>query len=650
MRLRSSIRACLLALGVACGLPAAMPSTVRAASVGGPQTYTFVFKDADIHQVAEEILGNSLGVAYRVEPGVAGKMNFSIEQRLTKAQLLAAFEAALSQYDVVMTQEGDTVVLQPRDKATIGASVTTGAERASGIGFQIRAVPVNYGSATEIAAALAKISKADLVLYSSDKLGLILLGGRAEELDNALTTIALFDQSTLSDAHIRFFPLANASAPTVAGDLDDLLKQSGTSSVSIAPMRRLNGIFAFSRSADVLDQIGGWVQKLDVPSKDSSIQVWVYHPHGASAENLVKTLNQVMGTAPELSELSASTSTSATASTSPQPAAPVMSGDGGSTDSGQTPRIVADKDTNSLIINAPEAMRVRIQKILDEIDHEPAQIFIEASILEVTLNKDFNYGVDWSRVSDHGKLQVSSFSSSNTAFAPTAPGFSVNYVGTNISVAIDALSSQSKVKIVSAPKITTVENSPATLEVGDQVPIVTQSAQSTVTTSAALINTIDYRDTGVSLRVTPRITSENRILLDVDQEVSSVAKTVTSGIDSPTISQRKMTSELIVPEGTVVALGGLISSSDSLSDNGVPGLKDIPGLGVLFKGQTRSRDRTELIVLLQAHILRDSADYSVVTTNMSADLRDLMRDGFYTSPANSMNAGQSSLPPRATGP
>ncbi|CAL4869735.1 Secretin XpsD (plasmid) [Asticcacaulis sp. MM231] len=623
---------------VAAPLSVSMPLRAVAQSA---QTYTFVFKDADISQVAEEILGNSLGVAYRVDPGVAGKINFSIEQRLTKAQLLAAFEAALSQYDVVMMQEGQAVVLKPRKSATVGGQITTGTGKASGIGFQIRAVPVNYGSATEIAKALTSVSKSDLVLYSSDKQGLILLGGRADELDNAITTIALFDQSTLSELRIRFYPLSSANASAVATDLTDLIKASGTSSVAIAPMRRLNGIFAFSQSSDVLDHIGQWVQRLDVPSKDQAIKAWVYHPRGASAENLVKTLNAVVGNGSDLMQpsLAGSGTTPATAtSTSSLPAsssAGYTAGQGGA----DGVRIVADKDTNSIIINAPEATRIRLQEVLNEIDHEPAQIFIEASIAEVALTKDLNYGIDWAALASNGHLKVSNYTGDSTSFNPVAPGFSISYVGTDISAAIDALSSQSNVRIVSAPKITTVENTAATLQVGDQVPVVVQSAQSTSSSDTPVINSVDYKDTGVMLKVTPRITSENRIMLQVSQEVSSVVKTVTSGIDSPTINQRKIESSLIVPEGVVVALGGMISSSDSTSDNGIPGLKDIPLVGGLFKGQTHSRGRTELVILLQAKIIRNPTDYGVITANFSADLQELMRQGFLIIPAAAPEAG-----------
>jgi general secretion pathway protein D len=622
---------------------ALLPAMVHAESAtAAPQTYAFVFKDADITQVAEEILGHSLNVSYRVEPGVTGKMNFRIEQRLTRAQLLAAFEAALANYDVVMVKDGETIVLRPRDKAQIGGQISTA--RMTGIGYQIRAIPINYGSASEIAKALETVTHANMVLYSSDKLGLILIGGRAEELDNAATTIALFDQSSLSDSRIRFFPLANASATTVSADLQQLLKASETSSVTIVPMTRLNGIFAFSKSAEVLTQVAGLVTRLDVASTDQSIRVWVYHPRGGSAESLVRTLSMLLG-------LSAGAETQTnTAMTSPLSGASGISGGGGtSTTSGAAgalpqmmpmasaasggvvaggnsdTHIVADKDTNSIIVDAPEATRVRILNVLNDIDREPAQVFIEAQILEVTLTKDLNYGVDWKKVG--GRLTASSYSTTSTSFPTIAPGMTLNYLGNDIEAAVTALGSQSKVKIVSAPKITTVENGTAMLQVGDQVPIVTQTAQSTATANAPLINTVDYRDTGVKLEVTPRITAGDHISLDVTQEVSSVSKTSTSGIDSPTISQREMQSRLIVPDGTVVALGGLISSQQSDSNQGVPGLKNVPLVGNLFKGTTKSVDRTELVVLLQAHIIRDNAGFNAILANLDSDLKDIMHNG-----------------------
>jgi general secretion pathway protein D len=612
----------IAAIFLAATLPSASSVHAQSSSV---QTYTFVFRNADIPQVAEEILGATLGLPYRVEDGVAGKINLRIDQRLTRAQLLAALEAALANYDVVMVREGETLVLRPRDKAQVGGQIQTTASTATTIGYQIRAVPVNYGSAEEIAKILETVTRTKLVLLASDKLSLIMLGGRNEELENAMSTIALFDQSSLSNARMRFYPLANASAVTVAQDLERVLKASGTTNVTVIPMSRLNGLFAFSKSPQALEEASGWMSRLDVRSNDPSVRAWIYRPRGASAESLARTLNLVLGNENEgTSSAGASASTASSATTT---LADQSQGPAAAASNEAMARVVADKDTNTIIINAPEATRIQLMDVINQLDREPQQVFIEASILEVTLTNDFNYGVDWKKIADGGDLMVSSYSSASTGFPTVAPGFTINYVGTDITAAIRALSAKSNVRIVSAPKITTIENATARLQVGDQVPIVTQTAQSTTTGNAPLVNTVDYRDTGVKLEVTPRISGDNRVSLIISQEVSSVARTQTSGIDSPTIKQRLMESQLIVPEGTVVALGGLINSSNSDSDGGVPFIKDVPIFGALFKGRQMNRDRTELVVLIQVKILRDGAAHDSLLSNLGADLRDNLGEG-----------------------
>ncbi|WP_246050770.1 type II secretion system secretin GspD [Asticcacaulis tiandongensis] len=618
-------------MGLICVLVFGTPIGSLAQSAGA-QTYVYNFRDAEISQVADEVLGQGLRVAYRVDPGVTGRMNFHIEQRLSAAQLLAAFEGALNAYEVVLVREGDFVVLKSRKSAQIGASINTDGGATARIGYQVRAVPIQYALPSEIAKVLTSLSRDKLVLFSSDDLGLLLLGGTHDEIETALSSVRLFDQSPLTDARIRYYPLYNASAATVSADLGQVLKQAGAHGVTVMPLRRLNGLFVFSKSAEALDQVQNWVTRLDVPSNDESLKVTVYRPRGASAEALAKTLNEALGfSTTGMSGGSVSTSTSVGTSTTREtvsasaPSAASSSLSQGYSDEAM-PRIVADKDTNSLIISVPESLRPRVMAVLAEIDREPVQVFIEASILEVTLNNEFSFGVDWQTI--NGSLSISNYTTEATNFAPVAPGFSVNYLRSDIKAAINALSSKSDVRIVSAPKITVRENGTALLQVGDQVPIIVQNAQSTSNGDAPLISTIDYRDTGVMLKVTPRILSDNRVSMDVTQEVSSVARTQTSGIDSPTIRQRRMESSLIIPEGTVVALGGLISSSQSEGEGGAPLLKDIPVFGNLFKQRTQTADRTELVVLIQVKVIRDNASYDQVWPSLGADIRELIGQGF----------------------
>ncbi|NMG66545.1 hypothetical protein GPA19_16485 [Azoarcus indigens] len=193
------------------------------------------------------------------------------------------------------------------------------------------------------------------------------------------------------------------------------------------------------------------------------------------------------------------------------------------------------------------------------------------------------------------------------------PGFSYVYSGrADARVVLNALQSKTEVRILSAPKLSVINNQKASLQVGDQVPIVTQTAQSTDSAGAPIISTVQMRDTGVILEVTPRVNDNGNVILDVMQEVSEVAQTTSSGIDSPTIQRRKIHSIVATRDGFTVALGGLIRESGGRGDSGVPLLKDIPVVGSVFKNNTVDPRRTELVVLLVPHVMRNQSETQAV--------------------------------------
>jgi general secretion pathway protein D len=316
-------------------------------------------------------------------------------------------------------------------------------------------------------------------------------------------------------------------------------------------------------------------------------------------------------------------STSATAPS----ASPSASGLAGRADEDAV-RIGVDNDSNTLLISGPPAQWIQIQRILQEIDVAPRQILIEASIVEVTLTNDFQFGVDWSVMGNN--LAATSINSSSGTVAASTPGLALTFLGNDIKGALNTLSAKTNVQVVSAPKIVTLDNQAAQLQVGDQVPIITQSAQSTSSAGAPVVSSVDYRNTGIILNVTPRISGDDKIVLIVDQEVSSTVETTTSGIDSPTIQQRSFNSTVVVPSGKVVALGGLISTNKSTSRSGVPWLADVPGLGALFRTDTKNNDRTELIVLISAKIIQNPASLDRVMTDLLADMKEIKKSALIT--------------------
>lgn len=607
---------------LASALPAA--PAAAAATAARAESYTFAFRDADIAQVAEEILGATLGVSYAIDPSVTGKMSFRIDRRMTKPQLLEAFEGALTNSGVVLIRQGESVLLTTRSAAKGAGGIRASSATGGSAGYEVVTAPIQHAIPSEIAKVLESVGPKDVVVHVDDKSGTLLIGGTRREIDAALETIRTFDKGGLEGARMRWFELSQASAPVIARELNQVLQASGANGATVVPLRRLNGLIAFARTPATLDDIGDWVQRLDRPAGKEVNALWVYRPRNVSAESLGRTLASVMpgNSAATLSAGAATTSASG------ETATPIVQSSTGSGDEDAV-RIGIDKESNSLLISASPAERVQIQRILEEIDITPPQVLIEASILEVTLNDDFRLGVNWQALGAAGKLTVTSSGAENGGVAPTFPGFAVTFIDDDIKAAIDALGSKTDVEVVSNPKIVALNNRTASLQIGDQVPIVVQTAQSNTTPDAPRVVNVEYRDTGVILNVTPRVSGEDRVVLTVVQEASSVAKTTTSGIDSPTIQQRKFESTLSLRDGGTVALGGLISSNRSFGDAGLPVLKDVPVIGNLFKSETRDHRRTELIVLISARIMRSEDHTQRVMEELKADLREIGVRGLF---------------------
>ncbi len=595
-------------------------------------TYLFAFQDADISKVVQEIL-DSINAPYTIDPTVTGRMSLRIDQRLTRAQLIEALDAALAANGVAMIRDKDRLFITPMAKARGASAVKAYQPDTRRVGYEVVAVPLTYAQPSEVAKALEAIAGKDLLLLPYDKLGLLVIGGGGQDLESALETLKIFDQNVFADGKLRWFQLSQADAATVGGELEKLVQGSGAAGVSVVPLRRLNGLMVFARSTDVLDKVREWVTRLDVTEGQGASSLWIYHPRHTSAEALSRTLSTVMNadrrnntdfsSQQRVAPVSTPTTTSTSSTSDRSNSSTATSAD--STQADSSGRITVDKESNTLFITGPASDWVKAQKILAEIDRLPNQILVEASIVEVTLSNDFQFGVDWKALS--GDFTVSSLNNKAGTVAASYPGGSITFLHNNIEAAVTALGSVANIQVVSAPKIVVLDSKTARLQIGDQVPVVNQSAQSTSTGGAPIVNSIDYRSTGVILSVTPRISGEDQITLEVTQEVSSVAKTSTSGIDSPTIQQRKFESALILHNGGVVALGGLISTNANTTKSGVPGLKSIPVAGSLFSSRSKTQARTELIVLMTAKILKDQPSASAAMTDLFQDMQELKARG-----------------------
>lgn len=293
-------------------------------------------------------------------------------------------------------------------------------------------------------------------------------------------------------------------------------------------------------------------------------------------------------------------------------------------------RIIADDVKNALVILAtPKDYRL-VEAALRKLDVTPLQVLIEATILEVVLNDALRYGVEWFFKSGNNEISLTGLATGAAAFTPVGPalsGFNYFLNTSDIKVVVNALDQVSTVNMLSSPQLFVLDNETATLQVGDQVPIATQSATSTLTSDAQTVNSIEYRDTGVILAVTPRVNSGGLVTLDIVQEVSDVSQTTSSNIttlqNSPTIAQRRLESTVAVQSGGTVALGGLIRDNQTATSEGVPFLSRIPIIGWLFGQRADSATRTELLVLLTPRVVSNQEEAGRLTDEVKRRMSNL---------------------------
>jgi general secretion pathway protein D len=456
--------------------------------------------------------------------------------------------------------------------------------------------------------------------------------------------------------------------------------------VRFVPNKRLKSILVIASRPDYLEKAATWLRRIDMAGKATDKQVHVYHVQNRPAAELAQLLqrvyasqergrNNVTGsiaprdtpvtlqatsTAPDALTGSAADRafpSSPFAATQPlprppalppadenrtqplsrpaEPASPVPQADAGGLQQSASSAppddratgisVVADEPNNALVITATPAEYKRVRQILERIDVLPNQVLLEATIAEVTLNDQLKFGLRWFFQKEQSQFQFTDSSDAAHIVEHVVPGFSYFLNARNVQVALHALSSITDVNIVSSPTLMVLDTKKAVLHVGDEVPIPTQSAQSVIAPGAPIVNSIAYRNTGVILGITPRISDNGRVLLEVEQEVSDVARTTTSSLDAPTIQQRRVKTTVAVGDGESLILAGFMQDRAEVGREHVPLLGDIPLVGNVFKNKSNSIRRTELLIAITPRIVNDSQQMRGITEEFRDKLHFSLR-------------------------
>lgn len=619
---------------------------VSSAAVTEQGDITLNFVNADVKDVAKAILGDFLKLNYAVGANVQGTVTIETSRPLGRSAVLPVLEQALRLNGMALVKTNDIykVVALAEAPHEAGLSRVTGRGGEAVAGYGVEIVPLRYISATEMQRLLEPLAPAQGTLHADVARNVLMIEGTQQERAAMLDNIALFDVDWLSGMSFALFTPQYTDAQGLAKELGEVL--GGRNSplagvVRLVPIDRLNAVLAISSQPKYLEQMQRWVTRLDRPGQSTDRRIFVYHIQNGRAADLAGVLLKVLNggdTQKAPSRRAAGDTNSGGQSAFAGGAIPpggvpgeadnqefgsdFQSASGASVDADglHDVSITADEANNALVIVATPKEYGVVEAGLRQLDIVPMQVMLEASIAEVTLSDNLKYGVQY--YFQFGRTHGITLSDGKTsAISASYPGFSYSFAsGDNIKVILDALSAVTHVDVVSSPQVLVLNNQSATLQVGDQIPIATNTSQSTSSADAPIVSSIQYHDTGVILKVTPRVNQGGMVTMDISQEVSDVVTTDSSNIDSPTIQQRKINSTVAVQDGETIALGGLMKDSRTRSKSGIPLLKDIPVVGNLFRSTGDSRGKTELMVLITPRVVDNMQRARTVTDELRRKL------------------------------
>ena len=684
------------------------------ASVRPGEPVTLNFANAEIEAVART-MATITGRNVVVDPRVRGQLNLVTERAVPPAAAFQQFLAALRlQGFTVVEAAGLYKVVPEADAKLQGGSVTVAQAGSAGpAGGQIvtQIFKLNYESANNLVPVLRPLISPNNTINANPGTNALVITDYADNLQRLGKIIAAMDVSNASDVEVISLKNAIATdlAPLVARLIDSgstpgapgTPGQSDTSfKTTLLAEPHSNSLILRAANPARVAQVRALVHKLDQPpapgSSAASGNIHVVYLKNADATKLAATLRAAMAAGTGTAQASASSST-APASTAPTGGLASMgssssatsglgAGASPSTASSNQPstggQIQADPSTNSLIITAPEPQYRQLRNVIDKLDGRRAQVLVESLIVEVNTNKLAEFGIQWQGVlgkQGDGTVGVIGTNSGaaganilglTTALASgsaTAIGTGVASLSGGLNLALapringqyylgalaNFLQNSGDANVLSTPNLMTLDNEEARIVIGNNVPFVTGSyANSTGSSTVNPFTTVERKDVGLMLRVRPQINENGTVKMAIYQEVSKIDGNTRKDTNGPTTSKRAIESNVLVEDGSIIVLGGLLEDSYSQAEDKVPVMGDIPLLGNLFRSENRSRKKTNLMVFLRPVVVRDAAASDALMLDRYESIRALQQ-AVQPAPSTVMRSvsGAPVLPPlRPTAP
>ena len=668
--------------------PPAAPPTVPPVPPGQRGRFIVLnFDNADIETVvhaASEIVGFN----YVLGPGVSGKkVTVQTSGRIPQEDVFGVLLAILEVHGVTAVRSGNLYKIVPvegaRERAVPTIVGTAADPSRAGDEIVTQIVPIRFAPVSDLGTLLRPLISSRGTLIANRETGVLIITDSASNIARLLDIIRLVDIEVAID-ELQIIPLQYADAADMANILNQLfqsgrLRGAGVAGAPAAPVpaapaapaapgqtggadrpplivaeRRSNSLIVNARKGE-METIRRVIEKIDI-NVTGGRRVFIYYAENAKAKDLAATLNAIYTGRETVQTTTPSPTPSAPGARPPQPPPPPSVAPGAPLGTAEAPlaegqvRFIADETTNAIIVTTTPRQWSDIEATVKQLDKMPRQVLIEVLVAEIALTDDTRLGLDWA-------LKTGSFRLGQQSIAPTAPdSFSLApavarlaplagggltafaFASGEFFAILNTLASENRVNIVSNPHVLTSENKKAVINVSTSVPIITGQQTSTVSqpgtqpggaTSTQIITggvnqTVEYRDAGVVLTVTPRIGERGTVALDVKQEVNSVGAAVPP-TNSPSFVKREAETSVVLLNNQTLVLGGLIQDKLTVDDRGIPVLKNIPIIGYLFGFKEKKLEKTELLLLITPRVVGTALDAARITEEMRRTTPELNR-------------------------
>jgi general secretion pathway protein D len=578
-------------------------------------------------------LGELLKVAFLIDDEVM-RMTNPVTLRLPTAlppeEVLKAIVFHLEGLGLEVSQQGKVLsIKKPKPKPAPPPprieQILIGDEALETSAQVAQFVPLKYVRTHEIESLLRELVRGisvDIKTYPKENA--FFFTGPGYQMKSLLEVIRLLDLPYFAEKKLYLHKLTFWQPEEFVKELTNLLTKLGypvannikEPGIMLLPIKGLNSVILAFPDEKAFEITFEWIKRLDSPeAAGTEAKFYIYRPLYSKAVELAESLGRVITGQAKISQ------------GAPQPQAPPPRVGAPTTPQLTTfstsgLSITADEKRNLLLITATPSQYQMVLQVLKELDRPPRQVLIEATILELTLKDELKLGLEWYI---RNRLTGGNFTLGQILGVPSSPGFTFTVISdtARFNLLLNLFASRGLTNILSTPRLMVLDNQQATIQVGTDVPVVTgevATAQATTGTTAGVVRSIQYRNTGVILTVKPTIYTEGMLQLDITQEVSEMG-TSPPGLASPTILVRKINTGVVAGDGQTIILGGLISNTRGREESKVPFLGDIPLLGNLFKSQSHEERKTELIVLLRPYIIKSLEDARAVTEELKERLK-----------------------------